>query len=156
MVYAPFQTRQFNTHAPAEDLAELRYSWTAWNSGRLCIAVSRGSIEALRPWRKYTSCIMVTTDASTRAVFEGFVARVRISEPVAHKPLGAKSSLLSAKGFSARARTAACTDSHRQHVYGLLYKSQLAPGLCANRQRISCYGRIVTSSPSEQRTSPVS
>ncbi len=98
-------------------------------------------------------------DASTRvrgAVFEGFVARVRTSEPVAHKPLGARSSLLSSKGFSATARTAACTDSHRQHVCGLVHKSPFAPVLCANRQQISCYGRIVTPSPSEQRTSPVS
>ncbi len=98
-------------------------------------------------------------DPSTRvrgAVFEGFVARVRTSEPVAHKPLGARRSLLSSIGFSAAARTAACTDSHRQHVCDLVHKSPFTPVLCANRQRISCYGQIVTSSPSEQRTSPVS
>ncbi len=46
-----------------------------------------------------------------------------ISEPVAHKPPGAGSSLLSSKGFSATAGTAACTDSHRQHVCGFVYKS---------------------------------
>ncbi len=40
---------------------------------------------------------------------------VRTSEPVAHKPLGAGSSVLSSKGFSATAGTAACTDWHRQH-----------------------------------------
>ncbi len=37
---------------------------------------------------------------------------VESSEPVAHKPPGAGSSLLSSKGFSAAARTATCTDSH--------------------------------------------
>ncbi len=46
-----------------------------------------------------------------------------ISEPVAHKPPGAGSSLLSSKGFSATAGTAKCTDSHRQHVCGFVYKS---------------------------------
>ncbi len=45
----------------------------------------------------------------------GFGAVVRTSEPVAHKRLGAGSSVLSSKGFSATAGTAACTDSHRQH-----------------------------------------
>ncbi len=34
-----------------------------------------------------------------------------------------RSSLLSSKGFSATAETAACTDSHRQHVCGFVYKS---------------------------------
>ncbi len=100
---------------PAEDLAELRVTWTTWTSGRSRIAVSHGSIEALRPWHKYTSRVVLTTDASTRvrgAVFEGFIASVRTSEPVAHKPLGARRSFLSSKGFSAAARTAACTDSH--------------------------------------------
>ncbi len=53
----------------------------------------------------------------------GFGAVVRTSEPVAHKPLGAGSSVLSSKGFSAAAGTAACTDSHRQHVCGLVQKS---------------------------------
>ncbi len=48
---------------------------------------------------------------------------VETSEPVAHKPPGAGSSLLSSKGFSAAARTATCTDSHRQYVCGLVYKS---------------------------------
>ncbi len=39
---------------------------------------------------------------------------VGTSEPVAHKLLGAGSSLLSSKGVSDATRTAACTDSHRQ------------------------------------------
>ncbi len=34
-----------------------------------------------------------------------------------------RSSLLSSKGFSATAETAACTDLHRQHVCGFVYKS---------------------------------
>ncbi len=46
-----------------------------------------------------------------------------ISEPVAHKTPGARSSLLSSKGFSATAGTVTCTDSHRQHVCGFVYKS---------------------------------
>ncbi len=46
-----------------------------------------------------------------------------ISEPVAFKPPGAGSSLLSSKGFSATAGPAKCTDSHRQHVCGFVYKS---------------------------------
>ncbi len=53
----------------------------------------------------------------------GFGAVVRTSEPVTHKPLGAGSSVLSSKGFSATAGTAACTDSHRQHVCGFVHKS---------------------------------
>ncbi len=60
-----------------------------------------------------------------------------ISEPVAHKPPGAGSSLLSSKGFSATAGTAACTDSHRQHVCGFVYKSperNSLKGRCASRQ----------------------
>ncbi len=48
---------------------------------------------------------------------------VRTSEPVAHKPVGAGSSLLSSKGFSAAARKAACFDLHQQNVHGLVNKS---------------------------------
>ncbi len=44
-----------------------------------------------------------------------------IPEPVA--PPGAGNSLLSSKGFSATAGPAKCTDSHRQHVCGFVYKS---------------------------------
>ncbi len=51
----------------------------------------------------------------------GFGAVVRSSEPVVHEPLGAGSSVLSSKGFSAAAGTAACTDSHRQHVCGFVH-----------------------------------
>ncbi len=48
---------------------------------------------------------------------------VGASEPVAHKPLGAGSSLLSSKGVSDANRTAACTDSHQQYIRGFVYKS---------------------------------
>ncbi len=48
---------------------------------------------------------------------------VETSEPVAHKPPGAGSSLLSSKVIPAAARTATCTDSHRQYVCGVVYKS---------------------------------
>ncbi len=48
---------------------------------------------------------------------------VETSEPVAHKLPGAGSSLLSSKGIPAAARTATCTDSHRQYVCGVVYKS---------------------------------
>ncbi len=48
---------------------------------------------------------------------------VGTSEPVAHKPLGIGSSLLSFKGVSDATGTAACTDSHRQYVRGFVHKS---------------------------------
>ncbi len=48
-------------------------------------------------------------------------AVVRTAEPMAHKQLGAGSSVLSSKEFSGAAGTAACTDSHRQHVCSVLY-----------------------------------
>ncbi len=43
---------------------------------------------------------------------------VGTSDPMAHKPLGIGSSLFSSKGVSGTTGTAACTDSHRQHVRG--------------------------------------
>ncbi len=48
---------------------------------------------------------------------------VGASDPLAHKPLGAGSSLLSSKGVLDATRTAACTDSHRQYVCDFVYKS---------------------------------
>ncbi len=48
---------------------------------------------------------------------------VGASEPVAHKPLGVGSNLLSSKRVSDATRTAACTDSHGQYVRGFVYKS---------------------------------
>ncbi len=75
-----------------------------------------------------------------------------ISEPVAHKPPGAGNSLLSSKGFSATVGTAACTDSHRQHVCGFVYKSPERNLLKGAVQA----GNGLSSSSSELRTSPVS
>ncbi len=48
---------------------------------------------------------------------------VGTSDPMAHKPLGTGSSLFSSKGVSGTTGTAACTDSHRQHVRGFVHKS---------------------------------
>ncbi len=102
--------------------------------GRLRIAVSHGSIEALSPWHKDKSRVVVTTDASTRvrgAVFEGIPASWLWLEPQSqwhiNRCLGAGSSFLSAKGFMAAAGTAACIDSHRQNVCGFFHKSPRPP-----------------------------
>ncbi len=49
-----------------------------------------------------------------------------------------EASLFSSKGVSGTTGTAACTDSHRQHVRGFVHKSpgrHFIPGLCASRQR---------------------
>ncbi len=60
-------------------LSQGRVPWTAWTLGCLSIAVSRGCIDALRPWRNpglfsrgvplglVTSRSVVTTDASNRS-----------------------------------------------------------------------------------------
>ncbi len=48
---------------------------------------------------------------------------VGTSEQVAHKPLGAGSSLLSPKRVSDATGKAACTDSHRQYIRGFVHKS---------------------------------
>ncbi len=80
----------------------------------LKIWLNFGSIEALRPWRKDTSRVVVTMDALTRvrgAVFEGIPASW----------LGSESQ--SQWHSSTAARTLACTDTHRQHVCGLVNKS---------------------------------
>ncbi len=115
-----------------------RVPWTVWTSGRLSIAVSHGYIEALRPWCNtelisrgvplglVTSCVPIDLrlGSSVRG-HANFGAVVRTAEPVAHKLLGAGSSVLSSKGFSTAAGTAACTDLHRQHVCSFLYKSPM-------------------------------
>ncbi len=71
-------------------------------------------------------CINSSPGNSVRG-HTGFVAIVRTSEPTAHKPLGAGSSFLSAKGFTAAAGTVACAYSYRQHVCGFLHKSPRPP-----------------------------
>ncbi len=117
----------------------------AWTSGRLSIVVTRGCIEALTPWRNPDLFSLFSPDLYRTG--NGSVARggnygridsrlgssvrgnasfgtvVRASEPVAHKSLGAESSLLSSKGVSDGTTTAACTDSHRKYVCGFVYKS---------------------------------
>ncbi len=52
-----------------------------------------------------------------------FGAVVGASDPMAHKPLGIGSSLFSSEGVSNTTGTAACTDSHRQHVCSFIHKS---------------------------------
>ncbi len=52
-----------------------------------------------------------------------FGAVVRATDPMAHKPIGTGSSLFSSEGISSTTGTAACTDSHRQHVCGRVHKS---------------------------------
>ncbi len=81
---------------PLQLWLKTRVPWTAWTSGRLSIAVTRGCIEALAPWRNpnffsrgvplglVTSRVVVTTDASTLgwgAVCEGTPASGQWSEP---------------------------------------------------------------------------
>ncbi len=80
---------------PLQLWLKTRVPWT-WTSGRLSIAVTRGCIEALAPWRNpnffsrgvplglVTSRVVVTTDASTLgwgAVCEGMPASGQWSEP---------------------------------------------------------------------------
>ncbi len=81
---------------PLQLWLKTRVPWTAWTSGCLSIAVTRGCIEALAPWRNpnffsrgvplglVTSRVVVTTDASTLgwgAVCEGMPASGQWSEP---------------------------------------------------------------------------
>ncbi len=123
---------------PLQLWLKTRVPWTAWTSGRLSIAVTRGCIEALAPWRNpnffsrgvplglVTSRVVVTTDARLGSGVRGdasFGAVVRASDPVAHKPIGIGSSLFSSEGVSSTTGTAACTDSHRQHVCSRVHKS---------------------------------
>ncbi len=86
-----------------------RVPWTAWTSGRLSIAVNCG-------------CINARLGSGVRGI-ASFGTVVGTSDPMAHKPLGTGSSLFSSKGVSGTTGTAACTDSHRQHVRGFVHKS---------------------------------
>ncbi len=126
---------------PLQLWLKTRVPWTAWTSGRLSIAVTRGCIEALAPWRNpnffsrgvplglVTSRVVVTTDDIDARLGSGvrgdasFGAVVRATDPMAHKPIGIGSSLFSSEGVSSTTGTAACTDSHRQHVCGRVHKS---------------------------------
>ncbi len=148
------------THAPAAAVAEIS---SPMDFGMFA---HRGHIEALTQPRSlqpgsfpvlgsiardgHDGCIDSQLGSSVRGN-ASFGTVAGISEPVAHKPPGAGSSLLSSKGFSATAGTAACTDSHRQHVCGFVYKSPERNSLKGAVQA----GNRLSSSSSELRTSPV-
>ncbi len=108
--------------------ARCSYGWNLESRERrglrdVCV---RGHIEALTQPRSTSAGGDGWIDSRLGSRCEGnasFGTVAGISEPVAHKPPGAGSSLLSSKGFSATAGTAACTGSHRQHVCGFVYKS---------------------------------
>ncbi len=123
------------THAPAAAMAGISSPVNGVDFGMFA---HRGQIEALTQPRSlqpgsspvlgsvahddHDGCIDSRLGSSVRGN-ASFGTVAGISEPVAHKPPGAGSSLLSSKGFSATAGTATCTDSHRQHVCGFVYKS---------------------------------
>ncbi len=94
-------------------------------------------------WRPVSS---VRGNADFRAV-------VRTSEPLAHKPLGAGSSVLSSKDFRPQLeqRHVMIATDNMSVVSYINHQG----GVRSNKQRISCYVRTVTFSQSEQRTSPV-
>ncbi len=114
------------THAPAAAMAEILSPLDEMRtSGRLSIVVTRGCIEALTLWRNpdlFSRGVPLGTTL-TRGGHDGridsrlgssvrgnasFGTVVGASEPVAHKPLGARSSLLSSKGV--------WTQLEQQHV----------------------------------------
>ncbi len=106
---APFQIGQFTTHAPAEVLAEFLSPLDCVDFGLFAhrgLPRQHRSSEAVAQryltCRGHDGCIDSSPESSVRG-HTGFVAMVRTSEPVAHKPLGAGSSVLSAKGFTATA-----------------------------------------------------
>ncbi len=123
------------THAPVAAMAGISSPVDGVDFGMIA---HRGHIEALTQPRSlqpgsspvlgsvardgHDGCIDPRLGSSVRGN-ASFGTVAGISEPVAHKQPGAGSSLLSSKGFSATAGTAACTDSHRQHVCGFVYKS---------------------------------
>ncbi len=152
------------THAPIAAMSEISSPVYGVDFGMFA---HRGHIEALtqpRSLQPGSSPVLgsVARDGHDRCIDSRLGSSVRgnasfgtvagISEPVAHKPPGAGSSLLSSKGFSATAGTAACTDSHRQHVCGFVYKSPERNSLKGAVQA----GNGLSSSSSELRTSPVS
>ncbi len=107
---------------PLQLWLESRVPWTAWTSG--CLRITATS----KLWRNpdapddHDGCIDSRLGSSVRGN-ASFGTVAGISEPVALKPPGAGSSLLSPKGFSATAGPAKCTDSHRQHVCVFVHKS---------------------------------
>ncbi len=83
-----------------------------------------------------------------------FRAVVRTSEPVAHKPLGAGSSVVSSKDFQPQLKQRhVLIHTYNMSVFSyIITKEEYDP---TSMQRIPCYERTVTFSQSEQRTSPV-
>ncbi len=135
------------THTPAAAMAEISSPVDGVDFGMFAHC---GHIE----WSErdgHDGCIDSRLGSSVRGN-ASFGTVAEISEPVAHKPPGAESSLLSSKGFSATAGRAACTDSLRQHVCGFVYKSPERNSLKGAVQA----GNGLSSSSSELRTSPVS
>ncbi len=111
---------------PLQLWLKTRVPWTAWTSGRLSIAVTRGCIEALAPWRNPNflqpgsppGVGNLTRGGHTRTHRRSAGERCargcqlrgsgQSSDPVAHKPIGIGSSLLALKEFQAQLE--------RQHV----------------------------------------
>ncbi len=119
-------TSRIITHAPAAAMAGIS-SPVNWRGLRdVCASRPHRSSDATQMRQMipddHDGCIDSRLGSSVRGN-ASFGTVAGISEPVAHKPPGAGSSLLSSKGFSATAGTATCTDSHRQHVCGFVYKS---------------------------------
>ncbi len=108
---------------PLQLWLESRVPWTAQTSGCLRITATSKLWHNPDLFSRGDECIDSRLGSSVRGN-ASFGTVAGISEPVAHKPPGAGSSLLSSKGFSATAGTAACTDSHRQHVCGFVYNPQ--------------------------------
>ncbi len=126
---------------PLQLWLKTRVPWTAWTSGRLSIAVTRGlhrssgsvaQPEFLQPGSPpgvgnltrggHNGRIDARLGSGVRGD-ASFGAVVRATDPMAHKPIGIGSSLFSSEGVSSTTGTAACTDSHRQHVCGRVHKS---------------------------------
>ncbi len=106
---------------PLQLWLESRVPWTAWTRDVCASRPHRSSDNPDAP-DDHDGCIDSRLGSSVRGN-ASFGTVAGISEPVALKPPGAGSSLLSSKGFSATAGPAKCTDSHRQHVCGFVYKS---------------------------------
>ncbi len=118
------------THAPAAAMAEISNPVDSVDFGMFA---HRGHIEALtqpRSLQPGSSPVLgnVAHDGHDGCIDSWLGSSMRGNasfgtvHKLAHKLPGAGSNL-SSKGFSATAGTAACTDSHRQHICGFVYKS---------------------------------
>ncbi len=152
-LHTPFQTGQFTTHVPAEVLAELSSPLDCVDFGPFAhhgLPWQHRSSEAVA--QRYVTCCVhdQCIDSSLGSSVRGHTCFVAMPQTQWHinRCLGAGSSVLSAKGFTAAAGTAACTESHRQNVCDFLYENVRSKALYKHG--------AVTFSPSEQRMSPVS